>query len=317
MKLSCPSIKKLVKGACYFEERNGYLYSYHYTRSQLDYFAPLEFWNERSRFSAGIRIEAVTDATELSFKLETPFYGSDHSTVDLYIDDFAHAIHYISKAGRDRIEFKMPKGKKKVTLYLPIDGEVGIKDLTFNGSYKASRDRKNRVLVLGDSITQGYGAVYAGASYINTLARLYKMEILNQAIGGYRFDKGGIEAVQSFSHDKILIALGTNYYNDAHIYDYEGETVAFFEKLNSLFPDKKTVVCTPVWRSDAVWDRFNWCIDIIKRECAKYENITVIDGLELIPHLGEYYMPDGVHPNTYGMLTMAENLNRRLKEIKF
>ena len=29
------------------------------------------------------------------------------------------------------------------------------------------------------------------------------------------------------------------------------------------------------------------------------------------------FMPDKVHPNTYGMLNMAENLNRALKKIKF
>lgn len=317
MKLSNVSVKKLIKGACYFEEKDGFLFSYHYTKSQLDYFAPLDFWNTRSRFSAGIRLEMITEATELCFKMNVVCYGSDHSTVDLYVDDVAHAIHYIDRAGVNRVEFKMPEGKKKVTVYFPIDGEIGIKALSFNGGYKSAKDRRNRTLVIGDSITQGYGAVYAGASYINTLARLYNMEILNQAIGGYRYDKGGLERVEDFEHDRVLIALGTNYYNDAHIYDYETETVAFFERLNELFYDKKVVVCTPVWRRDAVKERFEWCIDIIKRECAKYGNITVIDGLELIPHLDEFYMPDGVHPNTYGMLTMAENLNRRLVKIKF
>jgi len=317
MKLSNVSIKKLIKGACYFEQRGGFLYSYHYTRAQLEYFAPLDFWNSRSRFSAGIRLEMITDATELSFKLKTDFYGSDQSTVDLYINDVASNIYYIKNGGVSTVSFKMPCGKKRVTVYFPIDGEIGIKDLVFNGSYTRAKDRKNRVLVIGDSITQGYGAVYAGASYINTLARLYGMEILNQAIGGYRFDKGGLERVEDFPHQKLLVALGTNYYDDTKVYDYEGEAVAFFQRLNELFSDKKIVVCTPVWRKDANMERLNWCIGIIKRECAKYGNISVINGFDLIPPLGEFYMNDGVHPNTYGMLTMAENLNRRLKKIKF
>ena len=31
------SIKKLVKGACYFEERDGFLFPYHYTKEQIEY----------------------------------------------------------------------------------------------------------------------------------------------------------------------------------------------------------------------------------------------------------------------------------------
>lgn len=318
MKLSNKTIKKLIKGACYFEERNGYLYSYHYTKAQLDYFSSFDFWNGRSRFSAGIRLEMVTEATEIGFMLETAFYGSDHSTVDLYINDVASSIYYIKDCKKQKVFFNMPQGKKKVTLYFPIDGEIGIKSLTFNGGYKSVKDRKNRVLVIGDSITQGYGAIYAGSSYINTLARLYDMEILNQAIGGYRFDKDGLERVENFEHDRVLIALGTNYYNDIDLYDYEPETIAFFERLNQLFSDKKIVACTPVWRNNNTdFQRLAWCSNIIKRECAKYENITVVDGFDLIPNIDECFMPDKVHPNTYGMLLMADNLNKELKKIKF
>ena len=38
MKLSNVSIKKLFKGVCYFEERDGFLFAYHYTKEQIDYF---------------------------------------------------------------------------------------------------------------------------------------------------------------------------------------------------------------------------------------------------------------------------------------
>lgn len=317
MKLSNVSIKKLIKGACYFEEISGYLFSYHYTKEQIDYFAPLDFWNIRARFSAGIKLELMTDATQISFKMNN-VCGLGQCTVDLYINDVAHGIYYIEKEGISTVKFDgMPAGKKKVSLYFPIDSEIGIKDLTFNGGYKSVKEKKTKALVIGDSITQGYGAYYGGASYINVLSRLYGLEILNQAIGGYRFDEGGVSKIEGFDPDRVIVALGTNYYDVPKQYDYEGETVKFFEKLNRLFGDKKTAVLTPVWRKDAKWDRFNWCISIIKRECAKYENITVVDGLELIPPIKECYMDDGVHPNTYGMLQMAENLNRIFKKIKF
>lgn len=318
MKLSNVSIKKLIKGACYFEEKNGYLFSYHYSKEQLEYFAPLDFWNSRSRFSAGIKLELDTDATEISLKVNAVVFGSGHSTVDLYINDVAYAIYYIEKQGISTVAYTLPEGKKRVSIYFPIDSEIGIKGLTVNGSYKSVKSKKPQVLAIGDSITQGYGAVYAGASYINVLSRLCGFEALNQAIGGYRFDEGGVQRIDGYEPDKVLIALGTNYYECPEQYDYEPETERFFEKLNKLFGDKRVAVVTPVWRNNnVIWERFYWCIDTIKRICAKYDNITVIDGFELIPPINECFMDDKVHPNTYGMLLMAENLAKRLKKIKF
>lgn len=317
MKLSNVSIKKLIKGACYFEEKEGYLCSYHYTKEHLDYFSQFEFWDARSRVSAGIRLELITDATQIGFKLKA-FSDSSQSTVDLYVDGFAHSIYYIANRGEYKVAFEMPQGKKRVSIYFPVDSEIGIKALTFNGSYKSVKDRRTKTLVIGDSITQGYGGVYAGASYINILARENGLEILNQAIGGYRFDEGGVRKIDGFDPDRIIVALGTNYYDCPEIYDYEAATKSFFKKLNELFGEKKTVVLTPVWRGDNTkWDRLNWCIQVIRDACANYENITVIDGFKLIPPLGEYYMTDKVHPNPLGMSTMAKNLEKELKKIKF
>ena len=318
MKLSNVSIKKLFKGACYFEEKDGFLFAYHYTKEQIDYFRDLVDWGPRARFSAGIKFELITEATELSFKVKYEGYNPDQSTIDLYIDDVAHSIFYISDTVKGKVSFTLPEGKKKVSVYLPINCEVGVRDLTFNGSYKSVKEKKTKVLAIGDSITQGYGGVYAGASYINVLSRLYGFEVMNQAIGGYRFDEGGVQEIPGYEPDRVLVALGTNYYDAPDLYDYEPETVAFFKKLYSLFGDKKTVVVTPVWRNnDTDFERLAWCKSIIERECARYENITVIDGFELIPPINECFMPDKVHPNTYGMLLMADNLNNKLKKIKF
>lgn len=319
MKLSNLSIKKLVKGACYFEERDGYLYPYHYTKEQIDYFRDLVDWGPRARFGAGIKIELYTEATKLGFKVCPVAFNPDQTTIDIYVNDVAHAICPLTESKPSKLEFDLPEGKKKVSIYLPINCEVGVRGLEFNGGYRAVKEKKMPVLVIGDSITQGYGAVYAGASYINVLSRLYGMEILNQAIGGYRFDEGGVQKIDGFEPQRVLVALGTNYYDAPDLYDYEDETVRFFEKLHRLYGDKKTAIVTPVWRNDrdVQWDRLNWCVSIIKRECAKYDNITVINGFDLIPPINECFMPDKVHPNTYGMLNMAENLNRALKKIKF
>ena len=58
MKIYAEEIKKLIWGACYYEERDGYLYPYHFTREQIAYFKKrLDFWYERSILQAGIKID--------------------------------------------------------------------------------------------------------------------------------------------------------------------------------------------------------------------------------------------------------------------
>ena len=318
MKLSNTSIKKLVKGACYFEERNGYLYPYHYTKEQIEYFSRFDFWDIRARLFAGGKIEFLTDATEISIKVLHSCFCSCHSTLDLYVNDVCHSIAYLKNCGGSVVDYALPQGKKKVSIYFPIDSEIGIKDLIFNGYCKTVKEKQKRVLAIGDSITQGYGAVWAGASYINVFSRLYGCEVLNQAIGGYRFDEGGVQRIEGYDPDIIIVALGTNYYNDLSSYDYETETIKFFAKLNNVFPDKKIVVITPVWRNDSVdWDRFNWCIDVIRSCCKRYENVMTINGFDLIPNVNECYLEDKVHPNAYGMLLMGTNLYEQVKNLKF
>lgn len=63
MKFSANSLKKLIKGACYYEIERGYLTSFKYSKAQIDLMCAEgydNFWRERGVFSAGIRIELKT-----------------------------------------------------------------------------------------------------------------------------------------------------------------------------------------------------------------------------------------------------------------
>ena len=68
----------------------------------------------------------------------------------------------------------LPEGNKKICIYFPIDVEFEIKNFVIEGRYSKVNKRKEKVLWLGDSITQGYGAsVNTGVnnSYLNALAQ--------------------------------------------------------------------------------------------------------------------------------------------------
>lgn len=318
MKLSNESLKKLVRGACYFEEIKGYLYLHHYSEEQIEHFKNRdEFWYTRSVLASGIKIEFKTDAEKISFDYYADNVYSDDNTVDIYVDDVAHLVHRLTNGGKSHFECILPSGNKKVTVYFPTDAMIGVKNFTVDGKYKSMKDRKLKLLAIGDSITQGYGAFMSGASYINTLYRKTEFDIMAQGIGGYRYEKGSVTPIEDYIPDRILTALGTNYHNDP-AYDYEKNIEEFYAELHDTYGDTPVLSVTPIWRGDENLDkeRFFNVITKIYEVCAKYPNITVLDGFTLVPHINECFI-DSLHPNAYGCELMAQGIADFMKKIKF
>ncbi|MBO5261683.1 MAG: SGNH/GDSL hydrolase family protein [Clostridia bacterium] len=319
MRLTGKTLKRLTKGAVYFEENKGYFVPYRYSKEQIDYMARPEYdwgWRMYAGFTGGIRLEFKTDSENISFDYRASHSHERGNTVDLYINGVLTSIYKIEDRLKGKVEFTLPAGKKLVTLYLPGESKLEIKNFTLDGGYEAVKDKGQRVLVIGDSITQGAGPDFASASYLNSLQRKTGYTILDQGIGGYRFEAKDLMKVTGFEPDKIIAFLGTNYYECVDTYDYERAAFDFYKRLSEIYPNTKILAITPIFRTrDLDVERFSWCINKIKDACALYPNITVADGLDLMPNVAEC-LADGVHPNTYGSEMIAQNLFKFIKDNK-
>ncbi len=324
MKLSNKTIKKFFKGAVCFEEERGYLTAYRYSKAQLDYMADPSYdwgWRMRAKFSGGIKMELKTDAQLLSFDYRASHMHERANTVDLYINGVLSQVYYIGEKLKGKVQFKMPQGEKLVAIYLPCESQLDIKNFTIDGGYKAVKDKGQKLLVIGDSITQGAGPQLTSAAYLHSLQRKTGYNILGQGVGGYRYEAKDLMTVDGFEPDKIIVFLGTNYYDEACRescgYDYESAVYDFYKRLNELYPEAPIISVTPLFRTnDTDMARLKWCTETIKRACSAYENITVADGFDLMPNVEEC-LSDGVHPNAYGSELLATNLAEFMKEIKF
>ncbi len=317
MKASKKTLKKFIKGALTIREEGAYLCPLKYEEAQIEQFRQADKgWHWRSQFSSGTRIELLTDATEIRLDYYATDFSSSDNTFDLYVDGVLNCVHKVKKFNFDRAIYNVREGWKLVQIYLPTDCHIGIKNFNINGAYKSVKDKGQKVLIIGDSITQGYGTFMSGASYANVLQRKTGYNIVAQGIGGLPF-KDCVLYKGEYEPDKIIVSLGTNYYEAVDIYDYENEVKDFFKKLNELWGDKEIIYISPLWRdNDVIWDRFLWCREVATNEALKYENITVIDGFDLVPHVHECYH-DKIHPNAYGCELLANNLAFIFKEIGF
>ncbi len=324
MILSNKTVRKFIKGALYFSEERGYLTPFRYTKAQLDFMADESYdygWRARAKFSGGIRMELVTDSKNLSFEYKASDIHERSNTIDLFVDGVLYSVYKIEDKLKGKVHFSMPEGSKKITIYFPNESKLDIKRFTIDGKYKAIKDKGENVLIIGDSITQGAGPEIASASYLHSLTRKTGYNILGQGVGGYRYEARDLMKLEGFEPDKIIVFLGTNYCGKECIntcgYDYKTGVEDFYKRLSELYPNTKILSITPLWRNNNVnMERFKWCIDTIKEECAKYSNISVADGFDLVPNVDECFS-DKVHPNAYGSELLATNLYNFIKKIKF
>ena len=316
MILTNDELKKIYFGAYEFEETSdGYLKANQYSRPQMEYFRDaLDIWYERCDASTAKTIELTTAASKISFDYKIIWKSSEDS-IELYVDGLAHKIFYIKDLKEEgRLEFDLPEGTHDVVIYLAADATVVIKDFAIDASFGVPV-KSTKVLWLGDSITQGYGPLRSSETYVSIANRQLGYDILNQGIGGYIYDKRSLMKMPGYTPDKIIVALGTNQYGTETMKDIE----EYYETLIGLYGTAIPVLCiTPIWRGDnidALPVFYRFCANV-KKIAESYPNIKVIDGLDLVPHLEEYYL-DNLHPNILGTETYAKNLCEEIGRIGF
>ncbi len=314
MKLSSKTLKGLFKGALHFAEEKGYLTAFRYEKAQLDYMAQESFdwgWRMRAKFTGCIRIEFKTNAKAISFDYLASELHERANTIDLFVNGELSAVHKIGGSKKGRVEFSLVEGDKLVSIYMPCECELAIKNFTIDGNYKSVKEKGKKLLILGDSISQGAGVEMSSYAYANVLQRETGYNVIAQGIGGYRFEPQDLTTLESFEPDKILVFLGTNYYESLE-YDYEGAARGYFKRIKELYPDTPIWEVTPLWRNNDVnWNRFNWCIDVVKRACLE-SGVPFIDGFELVPNVDECFS-DKVHPNALGAYLLGTRIAKKIK----
>ena len=314
MKLTNEELKKIYCGALYFED--GYLKANQYTKAQMDYFEKaFLMWFERCDASSAKTIEFKTAARKVSFEYKIIWKCSEDS-IELAIDGLATEIAYLKDIDMEgSIFWDMPEGEKNVTIYLPSDATILIRNFEIDSTYE-SIQKNEKVLWLGDSITQGYGPLRSYQTYVSVANRVLNYDILNQGIGGYVYDKNSLMKMEGYNPDKIIVALGTNQYGDENGPQVVSE---YYETLIGIYgEDIPILVITPLWRGDnleGVPTLEKFC-STIREIVGKYKNIKVVDGFKMVPHLEEYYL-DNLHPNGLGTEVYGRNLVEEIRRLGF
>lgn len=312
MVLTNEELKEIYFGAYEFGETDdGYLQAFQYSKEQIKYFeGTIDMWYERCTASTAKTLEFTTCARKLAFDYKIIWKGSPDS-FELIVDGLVTGIVYVKDIlDTGRIEWVLPEGKKNVIIYLPADATVLVRD--FETDATVTRPAKNeKVLWLGDSITQGYGPLRSSCTYVSVANRILNYDIINQGIGGYVYDKNSLMKMEGYAPDKIIVALGTNQYKDEDM----NAVVEYYERLADIYGEEIPIICiTPLWRGDCGDDIETFILfgEKVKEIAGRYSNVSVIDGLKLVSHFNEYFL-DTLHPNCLGCELYGRNLAARIK----
>ena len=173
-----------------------------------------------------------------------------------------------------------------------------------------------KLLVFGDSISQGYDGLRPSKHYAVRLAEALDAEEINKAMGGEGFFPALAKARDDFEPDYITVAFGTNDWSSSSEEDFKSRCLAFYDSLSRTYPNARIFAITPVWRKDCREEKplgdFCKIAEDIKSIVKDYKNITYIHGFEFIPQDENYYADLRLHPNDKGFDSYFRNLYEQI-----
>ena len=286
---------------------------------------------------AGVRLSFITDSRSLRIKANVTPKCRHYFSFDIFengkpiacVKNFNEEEITLPFASvpfpTGKIEEVLPlsEGEKQLTVYLPC--LVTPEELEFyiddGASFAPAPKPKKKLLVYGDSITQGYDALHPHNRYAARLADALGAEEINKGIGGEVFRPALAEHKADFVPDYITVAYGTNDWSKIGKEDFTRNCKEFFTKLSENYPTSRIFAITPIWRADNEEERnFGKLSEVgayIKEVAATLINVTAIDGIDLVPHETELYADLRLHPWDKGFDYYFENLREKiLKEIE-
>ena len=315
MKITNSELTEYVYGALTVKEHNGFL---SFERLDLKQFEITDSLHpvirNAARVNASVTLEMITDAKSVSFDCIFAEMDTEYDTLDILCNGAmvkSFDLGGITKGKVLRITAELPEGPDKhLSVYMPSDGFCEIANFEICAAYIKRVKKGERIMFIGDSITQGYGPYVTSLTYVNIFGRLGNYDIFNQGIGGYYYDERFAVPLDRPAPVRVIIAFGTNQINSA---DKAERVKEFYNKFVPLYPNAKITVITPIWRCDPSANIPNLLelSKAIRNTCSEYK-IPVIDGFTLVPNSPKYFK-DGLHPNVAGCLLYAQNLYRAIK----
>ncbi|MDD7986607.1 SGNH/GDSL hydrolase family protein [Lentisphaera marina] len=258
--------------------------------------------------------------------------STGQSGFDIYSGAPGHQLYLKTsrfKLNQTQVTSELFKGNPKLRnfvinfpLYNGVKSlEVGIKA---GSQITAPLPRKNKgkILVYGTSITQGGCAARPGLAYTNILSRRLDYEFINLGFSGNGRGEPELAKLIQEVEDKTMIIL-----------DYEANANEgikntlenFIDIIREKHPTIPLLIISRILPADAIhnkvkYEKLQSLSDFQKSLVTQKKkfgdkNIYFLDGKSLLGEHAHEATVDGTHPNSYGFMIMAENIQPTIEKI--
>ncbi len=324
MKLTLDDIKNITTGAKDILHINGKYCFYRLDKEEMEVIShPFMF------APAGVQMKFKTDGRLLRLKVNVrkalpirSFFSFDVfvngdmvGTIQNFKDEECIGAYSTKEypLGSFSGEFELPMGENIVKIVFPHSLAADVEEVELEGAtYCTPVKYDKKIIFYGDSITQGFDALYPSKTYAVQLAEALGAEIINKAIGGAGFSPAFAQIPRDEKADLVIVSYGTNDWGGYDLETLKNNTKGFLEGIKQNYPETPVYVLTPLWRAD--WQEpkkggtFQENFDVINETFGKEENMTVIPGIDLVPHDTNLFGDLWLHPNEKGFEYYFDNL---------
>ncbi len=325
--LTSGEVLPYLHGCCGTYTLEGYTGFSRFTPDQLAYYrerSDTDF--VRSHVPAGIYLDCITDAPEISFTYrlyrEKGLYVIG-SGFDIWEDGVFAANYRIDPNITDTVTVSYTRQKEspsRIQIYF-TNGSVVLLDRFCLGNAVPVEQKSRQILFYGDSITQSAYIPTPSLSWFLPVAMHMEAEYLNRGIGSMIFEADSLPAETDCQPDTIFIEYGCNDIGKTP----DNETGfaladAWIRKLCSLYPAAEKYCILPDFSpkgdcSEAYWQRMQPYCDGLSSISRSY-GIPAISGKPLIPDLKYLFFDDYTHFNEAGSAIFANQLLYAIKQNK-
>lgn len=321
MRLSFEQICAATTGAVEILQEADGIHFYRLTREQRTFSQP-QFKNlEKTRIAtAGVKLSFRTDSRSLGLQVKMlPGSSRQYYSLDVTVngeiigslDNFSHLelpkdyAELSYETGPNAATFLLGEGIKDVCIHLPWSSGAVMQELMLDdGSMLEPLKPAKKLLVLGDSIAQGYDAQRPANRYAARLAQALGAEEFNKAIGGACVFPELVRSAEPFVPDYILAAYGTNDWGYSTTPRFCADYRTMLTSLRTHYPDIPVFALAPVWRKNAedicAMGKFLDVEAYIQEIAREFPGVFVISCFDAIPHEEQYFGDLRLHPNDAG-----------------
>ena len=205
-----------------------------------------------------------------------------------------------------------------VRVWLPCLTSCSVREVRSDGSYLRPVDAREQLVVLGDSIAQGFVGGDPGLTWPARLADHLGLDLLNQGVGAQVFQVGSLAGLAGrVRAAAVVVEFGANYrFEPCQESRVWPEIRTYLYEVSEAFPDAPVWALTCLPHTEDVYPTHaRSCVaqvdGLIRRAAAQHPGMRVVDGSALLD-AGELdaLLADGSdHPGPAGQRMLAERLS--------